>query len=615
MALFLRALLFAVLLTSPNVYEFYSSQGYSAAVFDDNDEAFYLQAALNQSKFGGPQALYYEHAQRLAPTHSILLDSFQHRPDQVVGHLTYGYISKLLSLHIVEVALIADLLCSLLCYIFLAKSFYLLIPAKAFSVIPEILTVITIVFPWIVSIENFIHTDWLPFSSIKPIYQLSHSCPPILEAVESQLAATFCAYLLFIIISSRMDSSRYYLGKFDRGALRTGLIAGLSMYLYIISWIAILFIGLIFHFIVSLAQSKRFVRCVVDGGTFFLGCFLVALPGVICVVTQVGGTSDSLHTETYRSLWYFSPAWALIGAIGTFAITKSRAPLVSPKIIPASLLVAAILGELIVLNIQPLLGVSTQGLFLLLCGTRPIITFSTLVIIFSFMKPLRAQGIRVFSVISLLFVFIAASGLVSYGKKIHAANPDETSELLRFIDHNTPEDAVLAISTFDPMFSSTTRESDLRNFPNVVNTLTNRFILKDVYGLELYPQLKREKIKRELALGAFLSGEPKVSRPCFSAPPELHPISFYQPWISLTLARVDTCREYSELIRSFDQCRAFTSFKVDYVIWERDVLGEEKPNYLETTATLRWVSSSGRYQLFQIDQTALREMYCRGLRT
>ncbi len=592
-------------MTIPNIFEFYSSKGYSPAVFDDGDESFYLKVALNQATLGGPESLYYEHAQLSASIHpsSIIFSS---RPDQVIGHLVYGYTSKLFNLHVLEVVLIGDILCCLFSYFFLAKSFYLLMPNKKFSFIPEVFAVVTIVYPWTMSIENYIRTDWLNLSSVKPISHLLHSCPPIMEAVESQTSAAFCSYLLFTIVNSRTHFSRC-----SKSIFYSGLLAGLLMYFYVASWIPLLFVGSLFNLFFTYAQSNRITICLVDGATFFAGSVLVAFPGILRILTDIGTSSTVPHLETYRSLWYFSPVWLLIAIIGVFTISKSRRFPVSSKVTSISLLIAAIGAEFIVLNLQPLLGISTQGVFFLLCGTRPIITYCSLVLLSSFLRPVFTPRGRIFSLLSLFVLVATSSGIIFYGKQFYTRDINDTIELLQFIDRNTPKDSVIAVATFERIFSEGARESDLRNFPNVVSALTNRFILKDAYGLELHPHFAEEKIRRELALGAFLTGDPRLSRPCVSALADFDPMSFYQQWVAMTLARRDACEKYSNVIKSFDHCQAFTSFKVDYVIWENKILGKEKPAYLVSEATLSWKSSLGNYEVYAIDQTTLKRVYCK----
>lgn len=593
-SLIFRGLLFAVLLNWPNITAYRLSDPFSS--INDLDEIVYLRAAIDQGNFLPHEAIYFEHAKKLSL--SELLTNW--RPDQTFSHFLVGWLANSAGLGILELNLVLDLIFAAACYLLFARFFAAIIDIDGHFA--EVLAAILLSWPWLSAIENFykMHSFFPRFTAQLP--RISSSALPVQEGLEAQLSVFWMAICLL--------TWTYVRKSYKKRTWMLGVVCGLSIYIYALEWLVLtimlpLFCVFDLFFIKSSKGSYQVVKSVI---TFLFFDLLAALAGLSIIQAIKAEKYIFIDSpKIYRNAFYLPVEWILIliGVIGVLWFVRER--LSVPARVLLSLIAATILTEVIVLNVQPITGVATVGVFIVGTFTRPLLT--ALLVALMFVKFTSFKGdnriLRLSLWIVLLAVYLQASLLFNLNRK----NNVELNSLVAAIDEKVPKGSVLTMLTFDPPFKSSTREWDWRWEPNGIAAVTGNYLLKESLSLEWGALTPTENISRELALATVYTGAPKLIRAC-TEDVRIEPRSmFFQQWIAIQLSRIHSCKETETIIRNLSPCDAIKQYRFDYVIWERDLLAE-KPSYMDEAAESIWKSLSGTYELLKVDQEKAAALLC-----
>jgi hypothetical protein len=285
--------------------------------------------------------------------------------------------------------------------------------------------------------------------------------------------------------------------------------------------------------------------------------------------------------------------------------TRTRWSLTSRHLL--ALCVATSIAEICILNIQPIVGIATVGLYIVVGFTRPLL--SALIVAFVFLRfSYNPQYRQIFRALIVFFI-VAAGYRMRHVSAISRPEADQLTPLVSFVKAQISQDSVIAMITYHRPFQSSTKEWEWRWQPNVVAALTRTHLLKEALGLEWGALSPEETISRELALGVIFTGEPKLIRGCAEdlilSPKRL----FFLQWIPIQLTRKFNCEQSRDIIRDMSPCEAFQLFAVDYVIWERE-FQLLKPAYLEHAGELVWTSPNNDIEVIKIDSEKAANYLC-----
>ena len=109
-------------------------------------------------------------------------------------------------------------------------------------------------------------------------------------------------------------------------------------------------------------------------------------------------------------------------------------------------------------------------------------------------------------------------------------------------------------------------------------------------------------------MGLYYTGETKLLRPCTNDVEVKSHKMFFLQWITTQLGRIDMCRKSEELRKNYTNCDAVKDYKLDYIIWDKNVISLDRPNYFKTTNSMIWKNES--YELWQVDKPKILNYFC-----
>ncbi len=598
--LLIRALVFAFAINAAQLYVYWASQGNSPHSLQDvTDESLYLRIALDQGRFMPQEAIYVEHAKALP-----LVELLTHwRPDQTYSHFAVGRLAVLLGLNVQQLNLLLDLACGTAGYITMYFLCALALGPSRLR-LAELAAVTSLCLPWLSSLESLIDVHTLFPSVTAQIGSVQHTVLPIQEGVESQLSVVWMGLTLIAFVSCARDAfSR------DLPLIALGAATGLGIYLYVLEWIAatVLILCLFLAapiFFGGRLEARRVPRALILFGASFL---CASLPGLI----QIQAIRETKHIfindpATYRAAFYAPVEWLIILVAGGAMLWVLRGRLSLLAGCLSAAILATIVAELCILNMQPLFGVATVGIFTVSLFTRPLL--SALLVALLFLRFSEEKKYRAVLGASAAFIVMGSCIANCWRTSLSTQQEGGLSQLISFVRQHVPQGSVIAMVTYERPFQAATREWDWRWQPSALAALTGTHLLKEPLGLEWGALSPEETISRELALGAVFTGIPKLIRGCAQEIVTEPKRMFFQQWIPVQLTRRFNCERARDAIRDMDTCQALRSYAVDYVVWE-EKFSLRKPDYFSSAARLAWRSTSGDIELFAFDrERAVREV-------
>jgi len=601
--LLIRACVFALLLSFPQFIAYVNSNGYSQDAFHDSDEAFYFRGALDLGNSTSKHAVYFEHDQR-----HDLFSLFSHsRPDQGIVPYLIGSIGHHLGLRGIEVGLLLDLILPPMAYIAFVL-FFSTICTHRFTA--ELSALFLLVFPWTLSINNFIHfdlTDFLPLGS--PAF-MSHSTLPVLEGISSQVSYPIFGMSLFFFL--RLFRSNTSIVDW----ILAGGFSGLLLYCYFFCWLSFLSIVGIFVCLTTIVHpsepfSLRKKRRLSQVISFGLSHLVVVLPG-IAQIAAVGQAENSVylaHKNLLGSIWYFSLEWFLCLVV-LFIVYK----LGNPKRHTRTLLglgISCIVSEFMLFNIQPLIGFPLNPIYFSVMYLHPL--FSGVIFCLVLDTLFKRKSFRKICLAGSVVLVLCVPLRMHRLAIAHFENDTELAELAEYVDTQISSDSVFAMLTFEYPFTAESKEWHQRWKPNALASLTSHYLLKEAWGLEAMGWedflSHEESLKRELALGVLFFGSPRLIRSCPERVEILDTTMFFQQWINSQLHRMHSCEVTERALSDYSSCEVVNDFRIDYVVWE-PTFNLEQPDWFSLVTELVWESSNEKYQLFRFNAELARSHFC-----
>jgi hypothetical protein len=466
-----RAWICIVAINAPQLYAYWVSSGDSPQAFQDViDESLYLRIAIDQGNYRPQEAIYQEHSDRLPLTK--LLTNW--RPDQTYSHFLVGRIATALGLRVQELNLVLDLASGVIGYIAIFWFFGLLLGQAHFT-LAELCGVSFLCFPWIASLENLLnmHTLWPAFTgTVGPI---GHNALPIQEGVESQLATVWFAITMVAFIRAGKDHFN------SRGRIALlGIASGFGIYVYVLEWVAVSVLVPFLLCAMYLTHPKGALGLkLTQTLLIWSAChFTTALPGI----AQIQAIRSAKHIFrddrlVYQVAYYAPVEWLILIALGAVALWLSRDRWSNLTRLLLALAVSTLIAEICILNIQPIVGVATVALFIMLDFTRPLLSSLTvaLLLIRYSRNTLFAHALKGLVLVSIML----ASCRTYIISTLSQEEMDRLTPLVSFVRKEIPRDSVIAMLTYQRPFQSSTKEWDWRWQPNALGALTQTHLLKE----------------------------------------------------------------------------------------------------------------------------------------
>lgn len=548
--LFLRAILFSLIFNLPYLYEYWHWDGQSIRNFQV-DEYHYLPQALEMAKGIDPSSRFYDKAETVRLAELILT-----RPNALLD-LAVGAVGALFRLSAIELSLVLDLTFCFFGYLIFAAAF------RNYSLNKwsgELATIILLAFPQNYTVWRLLDlTSFLP-NLITP--ENRYYSPAILRGVYQQ--TSYCVFGLSFFYLGKAQKSNFQSTKYISLA---AFFAGLQIYLYFFTWsfnfvlcctlLTILWCYKRFKIYSSPAPSlSTLLR--------YLAIFsLVSLPGVYTIFN--GQISSTLHLPGISNYFYFS--FSALSATVCFLILARHILIQQHLFSLLCLLAACSASELVLFNLQPLLGSFLAPFSYKLYLIAPLAWALTILIYlnlipsskhFKFIHPVLFCFLSIFLTYSstkLLFRFHSNQSEVR-----------DIAELANFIKIHTPTDSVIAVNSFISKSNiSNGSQFPISPVPHHVLALTNRKILHQEWALSSEKN-SLDNFNRERLLSWLLYGNYELIWPCYTTLPDLPGDLFTLTRTSHELNRYTRCQAHNQDIAPISLCESIKSYRVDYIL-------------------------------------------------
>lgn len=593
---FLRAFILTLLVNIPNCVLFMPNYRPDLWSFTEPDEIYYLQAALDIAQLKNPRSFYLEESTSLARSEALTL--YASAPlDYLIGS--------------VGVALGSDVLVLGVFLDFITCFFSILIFSSFFNHfirqrwIAECAAFVTLFITLPLSAwlhywplnqfrEYLVDLSYLSLVGPEFIPRVSVS---VLRAVYTQVSYPLFGLSLLCAAKSLVHAQRssFY-------GLLAGLIGGILLNVYFFAWgAAVGVIGL--SFLLWIQFEDDFWHGVRRLACFGIAWVLGSSPGLLLLPS--GQTEGLGINEHIRDYFYFSPLNAILVLLFLLGLywfklsTRVRAVVIFS--------VSALVAELVLMNLQPVLGILLSPFHFPVLYLQPLLQGCFVSLFFLFLiERLHYQSLS--SLIGTCLVACGILGFVLYARdrwEHSKHDPAGIAEVSRALGKVTPKNAVIATPSFVTMFES----SDGNPYwvmPNLYYALTKRKLLHQYYVIAAKGN-HRERVaefEREHFLGWIFSGKVQEVYPCSEEAVELPGDIFAFVFTAFHLRRASDCRELSQEIGTL--CELLGKYRLDYVLWP---VTYGKPTK-EVEPFLSEVWSSEQHSIFQFDQSKALEDYC-----
>jgi hypothetical protein len=582
----IQALLFALIVNSPFIYQHIQCPEKANLLFSDIDEVTYLKLAYDTAAKKPLQAYYHENTSTF---------SWTNRGPTVFLNYVTGKMGVALNLSLSEFGLLLNILSAFPSYL----SFYFLFSLYLKNSLHIATAIsITLFFPWVLSpLWDLFPTDLLISWSIVGTTYGGHALPPIFRGISTQMS-----YPL-------VGSSLYFLMKYvtaenqkNRDLIICGIITGISLLFYFFAWGALMVVSILTLLLIRMHKYfhtkslKEVTLAVSELFIFSVPLLLASAPALYLIFCgNSGGIADLSHLPKY---WYLSLSsiyfLAITLIVGYFApYNKKNSSL-------KTLLISLLLADIILRNLQPILAsVIASYHFSVIYLQVLFLPFFLILILNIFIIRFHIKT-KLVSKICLLILFFIPYKLFFIHTEINKSLSDYSilNKTLSMISETTPADSVIAALPYSEAFSKFVPEQfSIRILPNLIYTMTDRHTLLQEWCMsrdirELYDQRLRERL-----LHYILTKGDGFILPVIYTSPKLPGDLFNLTWTAYLINRFNVFNAFPDLqeIPSLNIIKQ--KYRVDYLLVDKKdpvpILKDKPENYIE-------VFNNSSYILFKI---------------
>jgi hypothetical protein len=563
----LRALLFALIINLQTLAVLWQVGPLSPFAFSGVDESSYLPLSIAIAE-GRSETYFYK---ELDTEKGLgLLDTPTAMLDYVIGNIAVAF--KFSS---AELGLLLDIFCAFVGYLLFSRFYRFFVTKDYFA---ELASLLTLVQPKLFALDYWFLLQPHLGEHVLNVPIGTTSALAISRAVYTQIS-----YLVFPLVLIAL--AHYLLGKkLNKTLIVAGLLAGASVNIYVFCWIAVsalLFVTLLLAGFSAKTPPMQTLKelCIVA-----VSIFIGSLLGLYSILWGASG-ARLIQAEEFGQYWYFSPEVfsVCLLLIGTLYFYRS---ITLETRIACCLLLACFILQLVLMNLQPVLGVFISPMRFVQLYLQPV--SAGILCIICLQGTARFNSKPLLVVISGVFVMLAFAPL--FQRQAIALELTEgriETPLAEFINKNVEQDAVLSIWPSSVIFDELPSEYPLRLRPNIIAAFTGRYLLSQNWIM--FKQLSSQQIaEREILQSWLFTGEPKEAFDCQSSVPLPGDI-LHLTWTMNTIARRDIC----SVIQSHSKniCDLLGKYEVDYILY--DIPGVSVPNELSEFTEAVWTSASG----------------------
>ncbi len=580
--LLLHALLFALIINSPFIYQHISSPEKAALLFTDIDEVTYLKLAYDTAAKKPFYAYYKE---------TTSLFSFANGGPPVLLDFITGKVGLALNLSLTQFGLLLDIVSVFLSYI----AFYFLFALFFTSqLLITISVIIVLFFPWVFSpFWNLFPADIFSAWSVVSTPYGTHSLPPVFRGIYTQMSYPLVGCCLYLLLKYLNTEQKKY-----RNLVLCATLAGLSFLTYFFAWgsLSVVIPLTLFFFrirsYIHTRSSKEITTGIYELGIFFFTLLLSSAPALYLLFSS--------STEGIAQLSGFSKYWYLpltsIYFLVVLLILSYFAPRTKEFFSLIFLLASLLLAEIPLMNLQPALSSVFASYHFPVLYLQPLFLSFLWVFVVKLLVTRFGISIKFIKGICILILLTVPLKLFSIHAKTSKSLEDTSvlSETLLVINKITPTDSVIAVLPYSAPFSQSVPEQfSIRVLPNLVYAVTDRYILLQEWDMSenidrLYDQRLRERL-----LHYLLTKQDGFILPILSHPPELPGDTFTLTWTAYLIGRFKTFESYPDLQETPSLDTIKNIYHVDYLLVDKNdsipILNNKPENYIEEFNNSRYI--------------------------
>lgn len=577
-----RAFLVAVVIALPSIVGMVGGNGYSPAVFNDWDEGLYLKHCLDTCQISVFQFLENMRQDGYPIPHKI-------------SEYPICVLASAVGFNSATLGILLDLVCGFLAYLAAASFFSVMSNSKQ----AEAASLVSLLFPWIAALSVFVPIP-VGHPNLVSIPHEFFPSLPIQRAVYTQISIPVSFWALSLVGKSTHSLRLVPL-------VWAGTLSAALLYLYFFAW---LYVGLLAALVVAcepviiktdlIATIKRlFIYSIVLGTASLPGLALLFKDGKV----YTPGPSQSgltIAPVPYGDYWYLSLV-VVIGIIlvGLFLVRQVRSQAASRRTFLSLLVLLTLIAELILTNLQPLIGKWITPYHFTLFYLHPLLSGLMLLVLFDLLKSAAAQR-RLFQLIAGMTGLFAV--LITFRTHSALTRFADTAELIEAVSKYTEPDTSFAVFPY----SSDANDSRLISYmiaPYWVAALASRENFSDFMG---YSPLRIPFIKKEMYLGLIYKGEPALLGNCSIKVPEFPGDIISGASFFLQHSRLVDCEMAAAVLSIIQACDLISQFKIDYLVHQASQA--RLPKVTKEATTLLW--QNDQYSLYRFDSDAFGDKHC-----
>ncbi len=557
--------------------------------FSDWDEPYYLSLLKAAGSIPFNEAFQFEHGTfqlfhlRNEPLPHALLD------------FVFGKLLSVISLSPTLLAVLLDYLCVL------AAMFTTIRICRLFQVNDRecfLLTTVSLVLPWLSSLQNIF--PWDHFGSVSFLAHTFYPTTPVLRAIYTQVSFVVFLYTIEKLLEFLVCRHSYW------RAATLGFLIGISLYLYFFAWgvlFAVTGCATLLLFVFTVDRVHR-LQIFLQSLLLFTTASIISLPGVLALLGSgsVYRPGPQIDQEIARSIldfsstWFIAPLYLIILFYSLYKI--KQASKIERSILLPLIVVAAILAELVLMNLQPLLGRWMVPYHFSLFFIHPLLSVLFLIAVTNSLH----TGHRAF-ILNLLFLVALCVPIFQSIQKSNMMMFNKQYQQL-FVALKKLPDTSIAVMPFDKPFQNNLREPGYLIMPYWIKTLS----AKQVIGCFMsFSSDRISLIEEEFDLSLLYSGDIKPLTVCPSGPAPLIDLLTGASSYHIYQRTIDCMLMKQRMFPS--SCQIAQRLSAEYLLWDKDNLKSE-PRWIEHAAKLVWSGEEGRFKLYQIDRPAFAQFFC-----
>lgn len=468
---------------------FMRGDGYNPALFSDWDEPYYIVL---------PQRMTTE---SLRLPHEFL-------------DICLGYVIRVLQISPISLAFFLDLACSAGAFLGVFWFFKLVANDRSERGTEGAVgaAVFMTLLPWSLSSVLFFLDQELRLADF--LVTFSHAgfpSTPVERAFYTQIS--WICFAGFLCLLSRILITRAV--SWVHVAL-LGILLGAALYIYFFLWAVLWFLLLFTVGLDWLLEQNAWKRGAMP--RMILACclgVLGALPGLSILfpagaLMKPGPAGDILQNVAgiaFRDVWFFAPTvFALVLVLAVQVVRNSRRQATSSTRVLALFALACLVGELLLMNAQPIVNRWLTPYHFALFYFHPLLTG---LLVFVYVRWSSLARVT----LCCIFLIGPTFALGRYIVRSDVELPEV--EVLRYIDTQLPKGALVFTSPFGPKWSPLRGDVSYNLMPYWIDALTDVTSSSRLLG---YESDREGVVQREIATAWVLSGKPSLLAECPDLP-------------------------------------------------------------------------------------------------